>query len=332
MGVRVRRMIVASVVVAIAAVAPLGAVAAPLPDVNVPAPPVQLPAVPTPSTPPVPVPTVPAPQLPAAPAPAPVPVPSVPLAPSGGRGQDPARALGQVVGTTVERVADGSRGGVTAARTRAAEAGGTDGSRSDARARARSRRARAERVHNRRQRLVRQLRGCLDELSPVRGQLLVLRYGVGRGRPRAPAYVARKLGLGRQRYAVVHRRALRRLATLAETTGCRQSGVAPSLFVYAALDSGMGVRGTAVTTLASAGTDGDSMGERDKSAVLGESERGGETNGGGPSPSAGLTPPLVDGASDLPLVLAILALVAALVMWIVARRRRAAGDYPYQSS
>ena len=324
MGVRVRRAIAACLAVAAAGIAPLAAVAAPLPDVPVPAaPPVQLPAVPLPPPPPAPAPL---PQLPSAPAP----VPAVPLPQSGGGGQSPAETLGQVVGGTVDSVADGSRQAVTSAGTRAAAGGAGNESRSDARARERRRRAHAERVYNRRQRLVRRLRGCLDELSPIRGHLLVLRYGLGRGKARGPARVARKLGISRRRYVVVHRRAIHRLVTLAETTGCQSSGVAPSLLVYASFDTGMAVRGTAVTTLASKGAASQGSGDEEESAVLGESAKGGE-QGSERSTPAGLSPPIADEVGDIPLVLAILAMVAALVMWAVARRRRASGRQHYQS-
>ena len=322
MGVRVRRMIAASVAVAAVGIVPLTALAAPLPDVG--STPVQPPAVPLPplpSPPAAPAQPAPLPQLPSPPA-AP---PAVPLPSSGGSVQSPAETLGQVVGGTVQSVAQGSREAVTVAGTRAA-AGGASG----ARARERSRRARAERVHNKRQRLVRRLRGCLDELSPVRGQLLVLRYGIGRGRARGPARVARKLGITQRQYVILHRRAIHRLVRLAETTGCQRSGIARSLLVNASFDSGMGVRGAGVTTLAASGGASEESSDQEEGAVLGESATGGE-GGSERSTPAGLSPPIADEMGDLPLILAIAAMAAGLVMWVVARRRRTAGRRHYES-
>ena len=315
--VRVWRAIVASLAaIGASAVSLATAFAAPVPGVNVPAaPPVQLPAPPS-----VPLPQVPA-EVPAVPAPPPLPAP-IPQAPATSpppAGQSPAQAIGEAISGTVQQVADGSRAAVDVA-----AASPTAGARPRSK---RARRAEAAARYRTRLRLVRRLRGCLDELRPVGGRLLVLRYGIGGSRPRTPARVARTLRLSEKGYTRVHRRAIRRLVSVSRNTGCRDSGIAPGLLVYAQVQSGMGVRDPAAATVASTAAGGSGQAdEGEESGVLGESAEGGS---GDPSP--GLALPLADEPGDVPYLLAIGLLILCLSAWVLVKRRRAHAD-PYQSS
>lgn len=320
-GVRVRRVIATSVVAAALSSAVVAAsAAAPLPDVGVPSAP-SLPPVTPPPVPAVPAP-VPAP-VPVAPLPVPIsPAPSSPPA----VGQLPAQTLGRALGTTVETVAAGSAQAIQSGARRAAAG---DSGRPSAQDR-RSRRLHAVRVYRKHQRMVRRLRGCLDELAPMRGRLLVLRYGIGRARPRSAAYVARVLGVSRRRYAKVRVRALRALVQVDRSTGCRHTRTVPSLLVFASAGSGMGAQGIPATTTLASTTSSTAGGEREESAVLGESATGGAKDGERDSEAPSLSPPLADSATRIPLLVAIVALVCALAMWFVARRRRTAGSYPYE--
>jgi hypothetical protein len=64
--------------------------------------------------------------------------------------------------------------------------------------------------------------------------------------------------------------------------------------------------------------------------VLGESATGGEGDGKKRSSRPTLSPPIADSATRVPLILAAVALGCAIAMWLVARRRRRAGRYPYE--
>jgi hypothetical protein len=303
------------------AVVPLGVSAAQVPTVQVPkvdlpvAPP-SLPSVPSPPpVAPVPLPQPPAsvPQLPVAPPK--VPVPQAP-------GQTSAETIGHAVGQTVTQIADGSRDAIATA--------GRSGSAAAARgSRRRQARAPGGGSYRERRRVVTRFRGCLDELEPLQAHVLVLRYGIGRARPQSRARAARRLGISYRRFDRVRRRGLRRLVRLARTTGCEHTGVGDALLVFASLESGMGDREVLPATVSgSSAQDGG----HDVSGVLGEHASGGNAEDPKDGPLAGLSPPPLPGdGKAIPIVLALLALTGAAVMWLIARRRRAAGSQPYGS-
>lgn len=354
-GVRVRRVIVASLGVLTACSVPLGASAAPsLPNVAVPAPRVQVPelppVVPAPAPPrvlPAPLPAPAPPRVPPAPLPAPAPpvampqppaAPPAPAAPRAPTVQAPAETLGRAVGNSVQSVADGSRdavpapAGATAPRggRRDSSAGGNrggDGTASGKRGGDGTRRSRAVARYHRRQRLVRRLRGCLDALAPLHTRLLVLRFGVGETRPRSATWVARTLGLSRRRYEAAGRRAIRRLVTVGRTTGCRRTGTGQSLAAYDSAPAGAGGVLAFATLL---GSTSESRSERTgESRVLGESESsdGGEADGRQfPRRATGLVP----GSSDIPFLLGLAVLIAAVAGGIAITQLRRAARYPYE--
>jgi LPXTG-motif cell wall-anchored protein len=278
-----------------------------LPALPVPAAPVPAPALPQPPTLPLPPPPSPPVQAPPAPAPVPLAAPALrltqPAAPIPAAGSSAGRGVRDPIGDLRPdgRAAESRRAG----RAR----GGVAGS-----------------GYRRPRRLVRALRGCLDELPPKGSRLLILRYGIGGARVHSAAAVARRLGLSARRYRIVRRRALRRLVHANRTSSCRRTGVGMSTLFFVASENAARASRAAATSFASnPGPAAQPRQRRGTTRVLGETAEGGDPLAGRRS-SSGLSLPLADEASDTPYALAGALVLLAGLAWLVVRRRRGAED------
>ncbi len=227
---------------------PGSTVQVPLPEVEVPSLPLPAP-VPQVPVPQVPVPQVPAPQLPA---PQPPPAPSVPQLPSGSPGGLPSPSGGapQIPGaptpnrpsTWAPSLSRTGASGTGASGTGAAATGEPGTARSNGGSPTAGRRkGRASQAERRRKqgiagtrfktprKLVRGLRGCIDEIPRVQRVVLVLRHGVGSLDARSRRGTARTLGTSPRWVAGVERRGMRSLARTSRSSGCEGSGVRRSV-------------------------------------------------------------------------------------------------------
>jgi Sigma-70, region 4 len=191
-------------------------------------------------------------------------------------------------------------------------------------------------IERRRERIVRQLRGCLDVLPPMQRTTLILRYGVGPLRARSGKEAARLLDVSRRRVRVLERRGVRRLASYGEGASCAGTGVEQSTLtsVYDLLSDTSTAGGTGLPAplqagvlLASAATAALEEGE---GAVAGERESGDEEEGISPDPeedgvvsSLGNPFGLADPALDNPFLLVLLAIVVACLVSAGRELRRA---------
>ncbi len=193
-------------------------------------------------------------------------------------------------------------------------------------------------IERRRERIVRQLRGCLDVLPPMQRTTLILRYGVGPLRARSGNEAARLLDISRRRVRVLERRGVRRLASYGEGATCAGTGVEQStlMSVYDMLADTSTAGGTGLPAalqagvlLASAATAALDEGE---GAVAGERESGDDEEGitpeeDGQGSSAGLSLGnpfgLADPALDNPFLLVLLAIVVACLVSAGREIRRA---------
>ena len=326
-GVLIWRAVATSVAALVLGGAAATAATPSVPALPVPAPTVEVPSVPVPVPVPVPAPAPPPPpsipSLPVtAPAPAPAPVSEV-----------QAKVLGDSVRTAVDEVAEGSEQAVVSAGGGAPQGGPGEARRSGERG-SRGRRSNAEASYRARRRVVHRLRGCIDELQPLRARVLVLRYGVGPAKARSAERVARRVGLTMRRYQLVRRRALRRLVTLGSTTGCRGSGAPLGEIARGEAGGGSGGESAELFSFASfsgSAAGGGDAGSDDRTAVLGEQAEGeGEEPPPFPeSPATGALS-LPDDPSDLPFLLAVGAFFVGFLLWVLARRRRLAHADPYE--
>jgi sigma-70-like protein len=241
--------------------------------------------------------------VPAPPAPAPLPLPAP--APPSLQGVPPIPAAGSSAGRAVRDPIGDLR---------------PDGKAAESRRNRTARRGVAGSGYRKPRRLVRVLRGCLDELSPRSSQLLILRYGIGGARAHPAAEVARRLKLSARRYSVLRRRALRRLVRVSRTTNCRGTGmgVATGLFIA----SGQALRASqaaAVSVAAEPPATADRREHQGKTRVLGETAKGGDPLGGRQS-SSGPSLPLADEAGGTPYVLVAAVLLLAALGWLILRR------------
>jgi len=191
-------------------------------------------------------------------------------------------------------------------------------------------------IERRRERIVRQLRGCLDVLPPMQRTTLILRYGVGPLRARSGNEAARLLDISRRRVRVLERRGVRRLASYGEGATCAGTGVEQStlMSVYDLLADTSTAGGTGLPAalqagvlLASAATAALDEGE---GAVAGERESGDEEESITPDPeedgvvsSLGNPFGLADPALDNPFLLVLLAIVVACLVSAGREIRRA---------
>jgi len=284
--------------------------------------PVEVPQVALPQV-PAPVPAAPAPAPPPVPAvevPVPVPVP-VPVAPPAAPPALAPSAAPRLESSPTQLVGAGAALSATAA------PGAPD--RKD-RTAAGDKRA----VHNgggyfgtryrKPRRLVRGLRGCLDEIGDLPSRLLILRYGIGGYEPRPAARVAEVLDLSRRRYALVRRRGLRRLVMAARSSRCEHQGLAMSALVIAS--GGGGASPAAPATVAQAVSSiGESPTPDSRGEVRGRSDSKqpakdrSDTRIGVPNLD------LASPASDLPFLLAVGALLS-LIAGLAYKRARSARD------
>ena len=191
-------------------------------------------------------------------------------------------------------------------------------------------------IERRRERIVRQLRGCLDALPPMQRTTLILRYGVGPLRARSGNEAARLLDISHRRVRVLERRGVRRLASYGEGASCAGTGVEQStlMSVYDLLADTSTAGGTGLPAalqagvlLASAATAALDEGD---GAVAGERESGDEEDSITPDPEedgvvASLGNPfgLADPALDNPFLLVLLAIVVACLVSAGREIRRA---------
>lgn len=304
------------------------ALAAGLPDVTVPVPSVEVPSPPTlPKLPSLPAPVSPQPAP--APVPVPVPVPAVPApvpvvgqpgGPSGGSGAVRPLPTGQVERLVSAATPQQGNGGTSELWAGQGGSGGTEAGR---RKRARRGSSRVQTLpYERRLRVVRALRGCLDRLPERQSNALILRYGVGTLRRQRSRDAADAINVSLERFRVIHRRGLRNLVVEARLTGCEHGGVADET-IASAVDVAWAdaVTDRVSTVLAARGG-----GDRPRSEVLGVSESGGEDaldDLGGGSGSAGGRPEAASLFGGLPLdtnsplLLALLAIMLAGATWII---------------
>ena len=305
------RIAALAVVLALTAAVTASAAVTPVevPEVTLPPVPAPLPQVPAPAPPPVPAVEVPLP----VPVPVPVAPPVAPpaLAPSAAPRLEssPTQLVG--AGAALAAAAPGASdpGERTAAGDKhgARRGGGYFGTR-----------------YRKPRRLVRGLRGCLDEIGALPRRLLILRYGIGGYEPRRAAHVAQRLELSRRRYALVRRRGLRQLVMTARGSRCEHEGLAVSAIMIAA-DTGGAIPAAPATVAQAVSSTGAGTPSGAPGGVLGRSEsdqpdenRSGTRIG---VPNLDLASP----ASDLPFLLAVVGL-SSLFAWLVYKRARAARD------
>lgn len=304
--------------------------AAALPDLPAPVPRVQAPKAPAvPQLPSLPVP-VPQP----APAPAPIPVPALPApvpsvpSPTGpGAGPSAPDAIRPLPSAQIEQIVSAAtpQSGESVSRNSSAGQGGAEGRR-DRRSKSGRRSSSVHRLpYERRLRLVRELRGCLDRLPERQSNALILRYGVGALRRKPSRQAADALNVSVEAFRRIHRRGLRNLVIRARRTGCEHGGVSGET-ISAAIDVAWtaAVADQVGTTIAAR-----SGGGSERSAVLGVSESGDEDaladlgGGSGNSDVAGEqeeAAPLFGGLpldTNSSLFLALLAIVLAGATWVI---------------
>jgi hypothetical protein len=166
----------------------------------------------------------------------------------------------------------------------------------------------------------------------MHGRLLLLRYGPGTARGHSEAHVAKRLGVSQRRYELIRRRALRRLVTVARTTDCRDTGMGAAALFTGASGAAPGDAGGSGGVLSAVAFEPDQApaGKEDQGAVLGERAEGGE-GADADTPAPGVRLPLADDPADIPYLIVLALVMAALLAWVFVKRRRAAHD-PYENA